>query len=121
MKQSRLTKKQQDELLANWKARNKEFKKLGIAQESYEQYLAWVFGKGEKTKPDFRKKLSIQQTTQKKQQANCVRDWTTGVCAGVPTKTYTGDKMIGVSILHKSCLQPVFNEQAAKDAASMRR
>lgn len=34
---------------------------------------------------------------------------------------YTGDKMIGVTILHKSCLQPVFNSQAAIDAASMRR
>lgn len=37
------------------------------------------------------------------------------------TKQYTGDKVIGVAVLHKSCLQPVFNEQAAKDAASMRR
>lgn len=37
------------------------------------------------------------------------------------TQTYTGDKMIGVTILHKSCLQPVFNQQEAIDAASMRR
>lgn len=34
---------------------------------------------------------------------------------------YTGDKMLGVTILHKSCLQPVFNSQEAIDAASMRR
>lgn len=34
---------------------------------------------------------------------------------------YTGDKMIGISIIHKSCLQPIFNEQAAKDVANMRR
>lgn len=38
-----------------------------------------------------------------------------------PTKVYTGDKVIGIAVMHKSCLQPVFNEQAAKDAASMRR
>lgn len=37
------------------------------------------------------------------------------------TVQYTGDKMLGVTILHKSCLQPVFNQEAAKDAASMRR
>lgn len=37
------------------------------------------------------------------------------------TQQYTGDKMIGISIIHKSCLQPIFNEEAAKDAANMRR
>lgn len=34
---------------------------------------------------------------------------------------YTGDRVIGVSIIHKSCLQPVFSQQEAVDAASMRR
>ena len=34
---------------------------------------------------------------------------------------YTGDKMIGISIIHKSCLQPIFSQEAAIDAASMRR
>ena len=38
-----------------------------------------------------------------------------------PIPQYTGDQMIGISIIHKSCLQPVFNQQAAIDAASMRR
>jgi len=28
---------------------------------------------------------------------------------------------LGITILHKSCLQPVFNQQAAVDAANMRR
>ena len=34
---------------------------------------------------------------------------------------YTGDQMIGISIIHKSCVQPIFSSEAAKDAASMRR
>ena len=34
---------------------------------------------------------------------------------------YTGTEMIGISIIHKSCLQPVFSREAAVDAASMRR
>lgn len=37
------------------------------------------------------------------------------------TMTYTGDKMIGISIIHKSCLQPVFSQEEAAAAASMRR
>lgn len=36
-------------------------------------------------------------------------------------KVYTGTLMIGIAVLHKSCLQPIFNDQAAKDAANMRR
>jgi len=34
---------------------------------------------------------------------------------------YTGDKVLGVSIIHKSCLQPIFSQQEAVDVASMRR
>jgi hypothetical protein len=34
---------------------------------------------------------------------------------------YTGTEMVGISIIHKSCLQPVFSKQAAVDAATMRR
>lgn len=34
---------------------------------------------------------------------------------------YTGTECLGVTVLHKSCLQPVFNQQSAIDAARMRR
>ena len=34
---------------------------------------------------------------------------------------YTGKEMLGISIIHKSCLQPVFSREAATDAANMRR
>lgn len=36
-------------------------------------------------------------------------------------KEYTGGNMLGISIIHKSCLQPVFSREAATDAANMRR
>lgn len=44
-----------------------------------------------------------------------------GSTAPKPVQEYTGDKMVGISIIHKSCLQPVFSQEAAIDAASMRR
>jgi len=44
-----------------------------------------------------------------------------GDCNLKETPKYTGDKMIGISIIHKSCLQPIFSQQEAIDAASMRR
>lgn len=44
-----------------------------------------------------------------------------GSTAPKTPQMYTGEKMIGITVLHKSCLQPVFSQQAAVDAASMRR
>jgi len=29
--------------------------------------------------------------------------------------------MIGIAVMHKSCLQPIFNQQEAEDSAHMRR
>ena len=44
-----------------------------------------------------------------------------GDCSLKDTPKYTGTEMIGISIIHKSCLQPVFSKQSAIDAATMRR
>lgn len=45
----------------------------------------------------------------------------TGVATKPEGKVYTGDQVIGISIVHKSCLQPVFSQEQAKDLANMRR
>lgn len=45
----------------------------------------------------------------------------TGSTAPKETQEYTGTEMVGISIIHKSCLQPVFSQESARDAASMRR
>ena len=48
-----------------------------------------------------------------------------GIQVGSVTKQddmrYTGDKIIGVSLMHKSNLVPVFNQSDAEDIAHMRR
>jgi hypothetical protein len=36
-------------------------------------------------------------------------------------KVYTGDNLIGIAVVHKSGLQPVFNKKYAEDLANMRR
>jgi hypothetical protein len=35
--------------------------------------------------------------------------------------TYTGDNLLGIAVMHKSCLVPVFNKQNAEEIAKMRR
>ena len=44
-----------------------------------------------------------------------------GVAALAPAKVYTGTKVKGIATMHKSCLQPIFNQQEAEDSAHMRR
>ena len=43
------------------------------------------------------------------------------VAAAKPIPQYTGTEMIGIAIQHKSCLQPLFSQDSAKESASMRR
>lgn len=49
------------------------------------------------------------------------RDSGIGNATKKPPSVYTGHAVLGITIVHKSCLQPVFNTQAAVDAANMRR
>jgi hypothetical protein len=42
-------------------------------------------------------------------------------CTKKEDMRYSGSAVLGIAVQHKSCLQPIFNEEAAKDSASMRR
>lgn len=44
-----------------------------------------------------------------------------GIAAAAPAKVYTGEAMLGISVLHKSNSVPVFSKEEAKDIAKMRR
>jgi len=66
--------------------------------------------------------LSPQMSTPRATRTNIPSRVTPGGdCTLKEIPKYTGDQMIGISIIHKSCLQPIFSQQEAIDAASMRR
>lgn len=44
-----------------------------------------------------------------------------GAVSSPQNPQYTGDAVVGIAIMHKSCLQPVFSQEAAIDSARMRR
>jgi hypothetical protein len=43
------------------------------------------------------------------------------VTTGVKKHTYTGDKMLGIAVMHKSNLVPIFTEENAAEVSKMRR
>lgn len=44
-----------------------------------------------------------------------------GIAYQKQDQRYTGDKAIGISLMHKSCFQPVFSTEEAIEHAKMRR
>lgn len=60
----------------------------------------------------------IRDTGPKPQSLN---SWHCGPVSSKANTQYTGTEVLGITIVHKSCLQPVFNQQQAEDAAKMRR
>ena len=45
--------------------------------------------------------------------------WT--ACTRRTDQEYTGSAVLGIAVQHKSCLQPVFSQEAAVESAKMRR
>jgi hypothetical protein len=138
-RKQKLTKFQQEELERNWRDRNQWLKKEGLPTQTYEQFLEWVYGSGKKEKK-FEKgsasqKQSSSSSTNKhttKPENNSSYYWKNiqshssseiipTACAKKPSPTYTGEKVLGVAVLHKSCLQPVFSQEEAVEVAKMRR
>lgn len=142
-KKDKITKAKQAELELGWRERNQRLKEMKLPKETFEQYLDWTYGRGKKTTS---KKVAEAETkapstasvtrtpTQstkdvrgtanlqgKANETQAKSRWVTGACSSKPSPTYTGSEMIGITVLHKSCLQPVFSKEAAEDAAKMRR
>jgi hypothetical protein len=83
-------------------------KKLGI--NPYQKQSKQKFKEFNPSKPVVRETKFIESLQTNK-----------GSTSKIETTKYTGDKLIGIGVLHKSCLQPIFSQQDATDIARMRR
>jgi len=127
----KLTKAQQAELERDWRDRNQRLKQMGLPKESYEQFLEWVYGKGKKENKASSKTQQHKKTDERniKSPTRDQQDWANaksiqtsmGACTKKPSPTYTGTEVVGIAVMHKSCLQPVFSQEEAEQSAHMRR
>jgi hypothetical protein len=150
-RKEKITKAKQAELERDWRARNQRLREIGLPKETFEQFLEWIYGRGKKTKEKatvtqeaktaYAKPRQGCETTlavaipitgnssadnsgtstQRVGKVGARNVWITGPCSSKPSPTYTGSEIIGITVMHKSCLQPVFSKEAAEDAAKMRR
>lgn len=96
------------ELTAEWEKNNEKWKSMSTVKIS-------------KKVTKIVKSVSSVPVGRENEKINRLNSWITGPVNTKPTQQYTGNEVLGISIIHKSCLQPVFNQQQAIDAATMRR
>ena len=119
----KITKAKQAQLEQDFKEYNKFLKSTHMAKITFEEYVDKVFGKVTKEK---KKTESFTGSTPVSYRANTYPSVTstksTDNCAKKERMVYTGEqKLLGIATLHKSCLQPIFDAEYAKDVARMRR
>lgn len=119
-----VTKAKQEQWQLEWAAANKQRKREGKGKISFEQWLDEKHGKvTAKAAPKTNSKTPTLVIPEGRSTQHIPSNFkhATGVCAKKEPQQYTGTECIGIAVMHKSCLQPVFSQKAAEDAAKMRR
>jgi hypothetical protein len=122
----KITKAKMVELKEDHRLHNKKYKKdphlAPIMMMDFDTYIKFRFGKLKSKKKDrgqyvgepmINNRVSLPRTETKVEPH---------VCAKKEPKVYDGErKLIGIGMLHKSNLVPIFDKEHAKDIAKMRR
>jgi len=102
-------------------AYNKQMKRLGLKTKTIAEYVSYRQGKS-KTEPKMIKEPMKAATYIRPSPVVPSSGDQVGHIPAKPAMAYSGErKLIGIAVLHKSCLQPVFSRQDAEDIAKMRR
>ena len=107
------------------KERSKELMRLGIHPSQIEarkqEREADVYYM--RRKKNITLRPVVQTGVYRRETPNYPSVTTTGVLVAEKRErdTYTGDKLIGIGMMHKSNLVPIFSEEHARDVSNMRR
>lgn len=105
---SKKTKKQREKDRQAWKEQQERYKLVSIAKKG-NAYRGLI-------------QMSPLELNSDRLASNLPsKDSGVGVAAKKMANTYTGDNLIGIGMMHKSNLVPVFKGDEAKDLSSMRR
>jgi len=118
----KITKAKQAQLEQDFKEYNKFLKSTHMAKITFEEYVDKVFGRVKKEKKKIETFTGSVPTAYRANTYNSIVGTGLAVCSKQEPMAYSGEqKLLGIATLHKSCLQPVFDAEYAKDVARMRR
>ena len=125
----KITKTKMNELVIAWRKHNKSMKQRNLHSMVYatvEEYIDYVYGRKKRkssfTKLDsmFKDNVAYQEDQNKKYPSlNSPNQFAPALKK--ENNKYTGGNLVGIAIMHKSNLVPVFKKDDAKDIANMRR
>ena len=107
-----------------WRAENKWRRQRNIPEQTFDQYVAHRLGQAEKMQKQFVPMTTSPLPDHMKdyRERYPSQEMSGAVAAKKDSPVYSGEReLLGIAVLHKSCLQPVFNKQDAVDIAKMRR
>ena len=126
-----LTDNQYHNMCMEWAAHNKQMKKLGCKPEPLEDYIARRQGKYKapvkaSVRGPFDTKAYTRETPHYPSISNTnLKDHKkdlANACAKKEPNVYSGErKLLGIAVMHKSNLVPVFDREDAAELARMRR
>ena len=123
----KISKAKQAEFERDWRDRNQRLKEMHLPKETFDQYMEFVHGRVKKEKTTKKDATPTQDifagptSTRTHTKVHSCKDTVTGPCSSKPSPTYTGTQILGIAVLHKSCLQPIFSNEEAVEVAHMRR
>ena len=100
---------------------NKQMKRLGLSTKTLDEYVTYRSGKSKSEPKMIKEPMKASKYIRPSPTIPSSGD-KVGHIPAKPAMAYSGErKLIGIAVLHKSCLQPVFSRQDAEDIAKMRR
>lgn len=95
-------------------------KRAALEAEQYQKQMYAKWGITD-AKKNIQKNFTVNYSHRSSDTIISRVDNSSGVCARKDSPRYTGDLITGIAVMHKSCLQPVINQEQAIESARMRR
>ena len=128
-RKTKVTQAQMNRWIEGHKEKNKQNKRLGLPQISFDDYVDALHGRIKREKPKFTPMTNnqtdptLERIRKHKEMYPSLNssNFDPAACAKKAPQQYTGTLIKGIATMHKSNAVPVINDDQAKEISSMRR
>jgi len=118
---TKMTKARRARLESDLIEHNKFLKSIHQPKMTFDQYVDYVEGRNKRPQVSMPVKKVEPYRRETKAIPSLNTYGTQDSCSKKPVTMYTGDKLLGIAIMHKSNLVPIFSAEEASEVSRMRR